>query len=1557
MSKHLKKLLALILALAMITTMFPAVMAAEHFIEDEMDLDKPYVYTQADFDELQTDVFASIENIKVEAAQKMGGIGVMKEADYASLIPQVIRAVESSSTYAKGTLEQHGNYLYWQTVKGIACCYDPRMEAEMNNTEDAPSAEEIARVEADAAAMLQPPKRGGTPTSINVGLIQPYWESSSSYSDSSFLNYSPYYKTTWQNLYGATGGQGIRYSMTNVTVNTVASTMEQCGLVIFDSHGTTDYSGSNSDYTSRANSSYLCINSTSGLTSTDTATKTGSYGSYSDAVVSGSSAFINGTAIANHMSGNAPHSMLYMGICLGMATDKMFSGLRAKDVNTVYGYSQSVSFKGELQSIQSIMAYIQDDMQAGAAVEQSQTDLGCQWDPAYSSYTESSAKSNKVAFPVVVSDEDTYLGHGNVDCVQTAHSEWHLFGTQYTVTATSNNTSWGTVSVNGTTITATPKTGYYAAGYTVTSGTATVVQNGNTFSVTPTSDCTVRINFAAKTAATVTYVANGTTVSTVNTYVGDSVTLPAAQANVDDWSFEGWIPGTLAETSDKPTYYKANTAYTVPSASVTMYALYTRLEASGSGEVVYQLADGIESGSKYILVDETSVSGTTGYAVGNAIVSNSHYLNAVAATINDDLCTVASSSLASVVWQVASSGSGYTFYNAAAGKYIGLDSSEYVYPSSTPLAWAYTSEGYLDNQSDSEGYYYLSFDTTNIRYTTNKSGKVIRLYKETNAGTTYYTTEPVTAAHEHTMEQIAAKSPTCTVAGNTAYYHCTTCNKYYSDANGENEITLASTVIAALGHNYVDVVTAPTETTQGYTTHTCSRCGDSYVDTYVPALGSDYPVHFSVPAGVTAPADMVSNTNTGITLPTAEAPEGYTFLGWVTEDYDNVETRPAAILTGNYIAPQEITLKALYTYTEGNGGVAYELLTAAPADWSGNYVITSNTTTVYVAKGVTPTSNGAVTEDNTNASAFAASGITQTDNLLTNVASDYVFTLAANGSYYTIQSVSTGTYYGMNSSSYLSGYTTLNTSYCRWTPAINASGIAQLKNAANGSYPYFSISGSNDYFWAGSSTNANVLKLWKEIEVGTSYYTTIIGEEHVHTPAAPVIENEVPATCTTAGSYDSVVYCSECGEEISRETVTVPALGHTAGTAVKENEVAATCTTAGSYDMVTYCTVCGAELSRETTTVPALGHNWSAWTSNNDGTHSRTCSVCNETETHDCEFGDDNVCDVCGYERSTEMDLFIGMTLSLEGATSVNYLVPKDALDAYGLDSFKMVVVHTDYDRDTGVYSEETRELAAEAELYVAGGANYYKFVYAEIPAMKLNDVMIAHVEGEKDGVTFTSAVLERNPIQYCYNTTNNAAAGENLQKTCANMILYAAAAQTLFNYNTANLATAAWTQTQEALCERDVPAWENIDSREPLESGKLVNIIGTTLDVNSRVDMRYVMSFEDGVDYTTLTMYCTYTTYQDDTVTVEIPGTTWTDYQGYKAATMDVLNAAEMRSLLTAVVKDANGNVVSETYHTNVQSYGCKIYNNASAPQNLKDLMVAMVNYGDAAEVLLKNK
>ncbi len=54
-----------------------------------------------------------------------------------------------------------------------------------------------------------------------------------------------------------------------------------------------------------------------------------------------------------------------------------------------------------------------------------------------------------------------------------------------------------------------------------------------------------------------------------------------------------------------------------------------------------------------------------------------------------------------------------------------------------------------------------------------------------------------------------------------------------------------------------------------------------------------------------------------------------------------------------------------------------------------------------------------------------------------------------------------------------------------------------------------------------------------------------LGQQHEHTAATAVKENIVAPTCTEAGSYDSVVYCATCGEEISRQTVTTEATGHT----------------------------------------------------------------------------------------------------------------------------------------------------------------------------------------------------------------------------------------------------------------------------------------------------------------------------------------------------------------------------------------------------------------------------
>lgn len=84
-----------------------------------------------------------------------------------------------------------------------------------------------------------------------------------------------------------------------------------------------------------------------------------------------------------------------------------------------------------------------------------------------------------------------------------------------------------------------------------------------------------------------------------------------------------------------------------------------------------------------------------------------------------------------------------------------------------------------------------------------------------------------------------------------------------------------------------------------------------------------------------------------------------------------------------------------------------------------------------------------------------------------------------------------------------------------------------------------------------------------------------------------------PATCTQAGvkTYTCKYNSSHTYTEV------IPADGHKPAEAVFENEVAATCTDEGSYDEVIYCSVCKQEISREKKTVPVNkdAHNWGEW--------------------------------------------------------------------------------------------------------------------------------------------------------------------------------------------------------------------------------------------------------------------------------------------------------------------------------------------------------------------------
>ena len=125
------------------------------------------------------------------------------------------------------------------------------------------------------------------------------------------------------------------------------------------------------------------------------------------------------------------------------------------------------------------------------------------------------------------------------------------------------------------------------------------------------------------------------------------------------------------------------------------------------------------------------------------------------------------------------------------------------------------------------------------------------------------------------------------------------------------------------------------------------------------------------------------------------------------------------------------------------------------------------------------------------------------------------------------------------------------------------------------------------------------------------------------------------ATCTAAG--EKTYTCTACS---ATKKETIPATGHTPGAAVRENIVAATCTTAGSYDEVVYCTACRNEVSRTQKTIDKLAHDYDTtkWVKADENQHGHKCKNCDAitdltahvpgaaaTETTP------QLCTVCGY--------------------------------------------------------------------------------------------------------------------------------------------------------------------------------------------------------------------------------------------------------------------------------------------------------------------------------------
>ena len=135
-----------------------------------------------------------------------------------------------------------------------------------------------------------------------------------------------------------------------------------------------------------------------------------------------------------------------------------------------------------------------------------------------------------------------------------------------------------------------------------------------------------------------------------------------------------------------------------------------------------------------------------------------------------------------------------------------------------------------------------------------------------------------TVPHTHNLTLVPAKAPTCTEKGNTAYYTCDGCDKWFEDATGASEVTdKTSVILAATGHSASDwksdntdhwkectvvgcgviiegskaahtagewiIDTPATATTSGSKHKECTVCGYTMATETIPATGGGEHTH------------------------------------------------------------------------------------------------------------------------------------------------------------------------------------------------------------------------------------------------------------------------------------------------------------------------------------------------------------------------------------------------------------------------------------------------------------------------------------------------------------------------------------------------------------------------------------------------------------------------------------------------------------------------------------------------------------------------------------------
>lgn len=319
----------------------------------------------------------------------------------------------------------------------------------------------------------------------------------------------------------------------------------------------------------------------------------------------------------------------------------------------------------------------------------------------------------------------------------------------------------------------------------------------------------------------------------------------------------------------------------------------------------------------------------------------------------------------------------------------------------------------------------------------------------------------------------------------------------------------------------------------------------------------------------------------------------------------------------------------------------------------------------------------------------------------------------------------------------------------------------------------------------------------------------------------------------------------------------------------------------------------------------------------------------------------DQVCILCGLDTNVT----INHTLNLAGDISASFVVKKELLEGYDLDTVYMESTLELYE---GAKKRGTRVIRTEP---VEKG-NFYYFTFDGLTAVNMNDRLTSVLYGVKDGRPCYSPTDDYSVADYAYNQLNNPDVSRELKILCADLLRYGAKAQIYKGYRTDALADSAMTAVhKEYLTDSD--SVEFYDNNRVLDdcTDDSVQWVGKALNLESKVNLRFVFDPKgyEG-ELSDLSLRVSYTAVNGETKTLTLEDAElYYSKLGYYSFTLDTLLASELRTVVSVQIY-AGETPVSCTLQYSADTYG----NNKTG--DMLELCKALFAYSDSAKSFFTN-